>query len=1131
MNRRSLALLSLTGVLLAGSCLHAQDAAGRIIGTVTDPTAAAIPNAKITVVNAATQVKREAVTDREGNYQILAVPIGKYNVTAESSGFAKTTISAAELNINQSLHLDFKLEVSSAAETVQVEAQASNVETVNATLGQSVTSRPIVNLPLNGRNMFDLALLQPGVTPGNGNNSAAPFSIAGSRGDSITFLLDGGVNNNLLNNAPVLNPNPDTVAEFRILTSNYNAEYGRNAGGIVSVVTKSGTNALHGSAFEFLRNEKMNANSFFNNLNDTPRSILKRNQFGFTVGGPIVIPKVLNGKDKLFFFSSYQGQRLAAQTSNGSVTTFTPAELNGDFSRSNSGRTGPDDNVVAFLQANPYFQPDPTKAMQGIIDPSRIAGVASNYIKAGLIPTSPTGQLFPTGSAPNNFDETTNKIDWNITLNDRITATLGWNSNNRVDPFRFATVNGYPNNFELKRYFGSINYTKIFSAATLNEFRFTAQRNNNLQSVPGVKLPTASELGVGVTPDNPTGPPNLSFASGLDIGFSVQGPTALIDNTYTWADTFSWTRGRHSLKFGGNITPYQNNTVYDFYVNGNFFFSGDPGNGGIGSGNDYADFLLGYPDEYLQFGQAPSNIRSKNYGGFAQDEWRVRNNLVLTMGLRYEYSSPKKDLQGRSFSLNPGAKSTRFVNAPIGLQFPGDPGAPDGSNFPDKNDFAPRFGFAYAPNSKTSIRGGFGMFYDILKGEDNLQFNGQAPFFGFADLFFDPSTFSGASPIYTDPFGTAGIPNSFPSRPPQKDIDFDGSGFLPFGGGGVYFVDRNLRTPYVFQYNLSVQRQLAGSMIAEVSYVGNSSHKLTALTDSNPFVLGTTNRVLNTTPGNDRFSFSYVDTFRNLANSNYNSLQASLQRRMSDNRYLGGSYFQLSYTYGKAIDNASGFRERGGYVPAYNRRQFYAVSDNDVTNRIAFSGGWDIPFERWTGWDSRVTKGWSLYPIYTYRTGFPLDVFAGISRSRTRTGPSAAGDPNQVRANLVGSRVTVYDPKAPLDFGGLTGNYYFSPANFSTDEYFADGFDPVNNPAQRTYGTLGRNAFRGPTRSNLDLALAKTTSLFGERVKAEFRAEAFNLFNSAQFSSPSTSYTSSLFGQITNTADPRIMQLAMRFIF
>jgi len=1131
----------LAAALLLCFSLSAQEANSRVVGTVTDPTAAVVVGAKVVVTETATGTSRNTVSDKDGNFQILNLPIGAYRVDVESSGFRKSVTNERQLFLNETLRFDVKLEVGSAAETVQVETKTSTVETVTATVGSSVTGETIRAMPLNGRNALSLALLAPGVTPSSSRSVATPagtgFSIAGGRADSVTFLLDGGINNNLLNNGVVLNPNPDMVAEFKVLASNYTAEYGRNSGGVVSVVTRSGNNALHFSAFDFLRNEKLNSNPFFNNRDGQSRPILKRNQYGGTIGGPIVLPKLLNGKDKLFFFVGYQGQRQTSVVPFPASSTFTPAELNGDFSRSNVAQNGPDLGVVPFLQANPFFQPNATAAAQGIIDPSRINSVAKNYIGAGLIPTSPTGRLLPQGAAANNAEEITGRFDWVPTQNDRISATLGFNHNPVVIPNSFATVSGYSVNTEANKYLGNVNYTKIFTPMLINEARLVAQRNNNFQAAPAFSKPTGKALGFGIVSDDPTGPPMLGFASGLVTGFSPQGPTALIDNTYMFSDNLTWIRGRHTMKGGFLFVPYQNNSKYDFYVNGEFFFYGAIAAGGIGSSNDRADFLLGLPSEYFQAPQAPSNIRSKAYNGFFQDEWKVARNLTLTFGLRYEYSGPKRDLQGRSFSVFPGAQSTVFSGAPKGILFPGDALAPTGANFPDKNDWAPRFGFAWAPgkNAKMSIRGGVGVFYDILKGEDNLQFNGQIPFFAAADLFFDPLA---ANPTretnyYSSPFAAVGQVNPFPSGAINYKANFDDSGFLPLGGGGVYVVDPELRTPYVFQYNLSIQRQLPANMMAEGSYVGYSAHKLTSLMDVNPFVRGTSTRTLNTAPGNPPYAFSYFDQFTNVSNAHFNSLQLSLQQRTPTRSFMGETFYTLAYTLSHEIDNVAGFRETNSRVPFYNHNQFTASGDNDQRHRIVMSGSWDFKLDRWGG-PKRLLSGWTMSSIVTYGSGFTLDVLAGLSRSRTSTGPSGAGDPNLVRADLVAGGVTSFDPRLSQSFRGRTANYYFDPATFSNARFTtALNAAVVASPSLATYGNLGRNAFRGPGLVNADVSLSKRT-MITERLSSEFRVEFFNVFNHANFGNPTTAINSSLFGQISTTninSPSRIGQLALRFAF
>ncbi len=1136
----------------------AQNATGRITGTVTDPQGSAVPGAKVRVTNVSTNVHWDAITTTEGAYQVLDLPIGNYKVAVEREGFAKIVTDTQELEINQTLRIDIRMKVGAISETVSVQAQAAQVETVNATLGGTVRGAPIQNLPLNGRNTLDLALTQPGVVPvdndlfygsnngGNDDNGYGGISVAGGRGDAVTYLLDGGVNNRVTSNQVVFNPNPEAVEEFRLLENNYTAEYGRNGGGTISVVTKSGTNSMHGSLYDYIRNDAFNASTFFANEQGQPRPVLKRNQFGGTIGGPISLPKLINGKDRFFFFFAYQGQRQTATESLPAVATYTPAQLNGDFSNFNNA--GPDPGVVSFLQAHPFFQADPALQLQGKIDPTKIDVVAQKYIAAGLIPTSPSGQVFSQGSAKDNVDQYVGKFDFYATQNDRISLTLGYNKEPIFNPFfGSANVPGFSYNTTAWDYFTNIGYTKTFSPALLNEFHATGQRWYET-GIPASKQPAPVALGVNIQSDFAFGPPTLSFVSGMSVGYDPNVHWKA-DNTYAFTDTLTWNRGRHTWKFGGRFAILQENSVYAYYTNGIFYFDGPSG---IGSGNDLADFLFGAPDFYFQFSKAPSNEHQKQYALFGQDEWKVTPRLTLTLGLRYEYTTPETDKRGFSFSLIPGLQSQKFPNAPLGLVFPGDKGAPKGWYFPDRTNFAPRFGFAWDPygNGKASVRGGFGMFYDTLNGWMSDWATDEPPFAGAAGFSFSPIAVpaNGPSTIMALPYKNAcsnfdvngnciapfGQPDPFPSQiPPPANLNFANAGLLPIGPLDNW-VNPHLKTPYIYQYNLSVQRQLANGLMAEIGYAGSSSHKLLTWLDKDPFILGTNQRVLNTQPGVAPGTYGYATTFDGLNNANYNGLLASLTERERHIRHLGGVFFTLAYTWSHNLDNGSGFNARSQQISFYNRRAFYGNSDFDIRQRLTFSGGWDLPFaELWSSGPKRLTTGWSLYPIVFAQSGIPLDVTAGLIELSGDPGPSGAGDQQVVRADQVTSSVPTLNPRQSRTINGTTANYWFNPNDFALDPCIPTQANP--NPAPCPlgfYGTYKRNSFRGPGRINADLALEKTTALVGERVKLVFRAEAFNIFNHAEFRAPSaTSVDSGTLGQISRTFDPRILQLALKLTF
>jgi hypothetical protein len=1141
----------------------AQDTTGKIVGIVSDPSGGVVAGATVTVTNTGTQVARRTSTDRQGYYQVLELPIGRYEIAAEAAGFSRMVVAAKNsLEINQTLRIDLALTVGAVKDVVTVEGGASAVETENSTIGATVSGTAISELPLNGRNTLDLLATQPGVTPKDNDASrqAGQYSIGGGRSDSVTYLLDGGLNNHLINNDIVINPNPDAVAEFRVLQSNYAAEYGRGGGGIVSMVIKSGTNTVHGTAFDYLRNEDLDANTFFNNEQGIARQILKRNQYGFTVGGPVWLPHVVDGRNKLFFFFSYEGQKQNSNVQPGGqsnkITTFTPLEAQGNFSQAANG--GPDPTVAKFLTANPWFQPSPTLASEAIIDPSRISSVALTYLKDELLPVSPAGFVFPEATAAANHSEYLGKLDYNIGMRDTLSATFAAQDTPNTAPFSGAasatTVNGFPVSNDVAAYMGNVGYTHSFSPSTINVARFTAQRNNTKQNYPIGTQPSPAQLGVNITPDLVDGSPNINLeGSNLFAGYNPFGPANIVDNTFTFTDDFSWTRGSHLLKGGFLFSAYRDAMIYGYYLNGEFDFYGTGTS--IGSGNDLADFLMGLPDDFQEYPNAPTNIRSHSFGGYVQDAWKISPRLTLNYGLRYEYNQPKYDTQGRSFSFVSGEQSTVFPGAPLGLLFPGDKGAPRGANWPDRTNFAPRLGFAWDVfgNAKTSVRGGAGIFYDILKAEDNLQFNGQAPFFGSAYLTFSqPDGGYVSDPgILSNPFVAADAPNPFPSKPVNHQVNFADAGDLPIGGGNPFFVDPNLKTPRIYQYNVSVQQQFVNNLTMEAGYIGYVTHGLTGLTDIDPFQPGSSTRILDLQPGPGLDgAYTFMNEFQNIGRANYNALQTDLTKRLSDSRF-GNTFFTLSYTWSHVLDNESGYRQRNNFVPAANHNQFWASGDADIRQFLSLSGGWELPFQKLTTHAGWFTKGWTLYPIVTWRSGFPLDVmaFPGTASSISSPGPSGAGDIQVVRADLVAA-IQYMDPGAfrTMTVNGTvngtpttaSGNYWFNPNSFSNlreqtlnneaNPGEATSVNPASLLGQFTYGTFGRNVLRGPGAFNANLSIAKTFRL-RETTELEFRMDAFNVLNNAEFGNPDTNIGDQSFGQISSTADPRILQVALHLKF
>jgi hypothetical protein len=1150
-------LLVFLSVSLLASPVFAQR--GEISGQVLDQAGGLIPDVKLSLLNLTLGLSRELSSTDQGVFHFPLLQPGEYVLTAQRTGFGSAEVRDLRLIADQNLRLRLILRVGVQSTVIRVSDASDPIFSTSPSLGGTVAATVLNETPMVTRDVTSLALLFPGVLPSPPDPyGKTSYRISGSRVDTVTFLLDDGLDNDLLYNQVAYMPNLDSIAEFRVQTSSYPAEYGRNAGGIISMVTKSGSSDLHGSVFDYFRNDRLNANSFFDNFKGIPRDTYLLNQFGASLGGPGTLLNRLAGEKKLFYFISYEGFRQKQRLSNNSVFTYTPAELQGDFSQAGprnpvTGQPAPDPGVASFLLAHPYFQPDAGKAASAIIDPAKFDSVAGNYIKGGLIPTSPTGYATSQALSFTDADELITKLDYTPGSTDHLSLTFGANRQDFTNPFAFANVPGFATDDQFRSGFFSLSYSKAITPQLLNDFKVSANRNDREFQEPDSIQPSAMDLGVNIHPDLSTGPSLLLFSSGLQVGFGDKGTSRYVSNTYTFGDTVSWERSAHHLTAGAGLSVFQNNSNTSYLVNGQFVFYG------TSTSSDLADFLLGLPSAYLQAANSSSYTRSKFMFGFLQDEWKLTPTLSINVGLRYEYSTPKTDTQNHLFSIVPGHQSTQFPNAPVGMLFPGDAGAPRATNFPDHNNFAPRFSFTWSPRShqRFRVRGGFGVFCDILNAEDNLQFNGQEPFASSANLFFNPPPGpNGPQNFLSSPFQAAGVVDPFPSRNPPHNLDFAANGLLPIGDllRNVFVVDPRLRTPYTYQYGVNLQLKLSSSALLQIGYVGNSAHSLTALTDVNPMVLGTANRILNLTPGNssctsqtdDKCSFAAIREFKSIASANYDALEILLRKSFSQSPQIGGSYFTLGYTYSHTIDNASGFDSRNPAVPSYSPVLFRASSDSDLRHRLVASGGWTLPLHyHLPELPARLTNGWNVAGMLSWRTGFPLDVFADLPATYdfTSPGPSGAGDPSLVRANLIAPYQEL-NPRLNSTLRGIAGNYWFSPTSFSNSQcpaasnscvagptMFPSDAQVLVNPALRTYGTLPRNFFRGPGQTNLDFAFGKTTPLRPEVLSMEARVELFNALNHTQFANPNTNINDYFFGQITDTTSPRVIQLGLRLVF
>jgi len=1151
--------------VLAAACSVAPlkaDVTGTIVGTVRDASNAAVVGAQVSATNTSTNFTRETKSDSSGDFRLLALPPGPYRVTATAPGFDQFVTTAIDLTVNDQLRIDVSLKVGTVKESVTVEASPVQVETESTQLGQVVSTKQILSLPLNGRSYIDLLALQAGVAPAtsgsiqqdrpvSGISDAGNFSVNGQRETANAFLVNGGDVSEGRNNGAGLIPNLDSIQEFRLITNSFDAEYGKFSGSVMNAITKSGSNGVHGDVFEFLRNDHFDARNFF----DPSKAELRRNQFGYAVGGPFL-------RNKLFWFTDYQGTRQTQGASTGLVAMPSDSERQGIFDPSafvdsNGNPTTVDGSYWASVLSQrlgyavqagePYSSGSCATTAQCVFPGGVIPANAFSKPAIGILPYIPAPNqangFYANSSQKNKVvdDKMGQRVD---SVND---LTGNWSVYYHYDdstvndalPPGGSSIPGFPAVTPTRAQMAVLSNTKTFGGTQVNEFRLSFFRTSTHTNVPEGSFAKLSDLGfvtgvntLGINPSGPAGFPQTVPPIYFN-NFSIGVPTLTTgqpDNTYQISDGFSKVVGPHSMKFGGEFRYLQINERNTCAPNGDFTFNGSE------TGIDFADFLLGAPTSYNQCSQQFLDSRTRYGGLYFEDSFKVRPNLTVNYGLRWEVSMPWYDTEGKIETIVPGEQSTQFPTAPLGWVVPGDPGIPSTLAPTRYNNFAPRLGIAYSPGfsdgllgkltggpGKTSIRAGYGIFYTSIEDLNLFYEVGDAPF----GLYW----VSPEQPMFDQPFLTRAdgtsqtqrFPFTFPTpgSPANKTLDY--SVYLPISYSPGYSIHN--RMPYAEDYNLTVQRELTKSTVLTLAFVGTQGHKLISQFDANPgnaalclqlnaegatpacgpngeqqtYTLPNGQQVFGTRTALGP-AFGANNSFTaNIANSNYASFQTSVERKTSDMTFLA------AYTYAKAIDDASGF---GDWVNFTNYRLSRSLSSFDVRHNFVASYTWAIPFDHFlAGAPKRLVQGWQLNGITRLATGFPVQITQSAGDN------SLTGSPNTDTPNILGP-VQIQNPHNP---GPNGPNTYFLPGAFTSESL-------------GSFGTASRRFFSGPGFANWDLAMMKTTRI-RESMAVEFRAEFFNAFNHTQFNNPSGNFSSSTFGVVTTARDPRIGQMSLKFVW
>ena len=1171
---------------LLGLTLWASDG-GSLLGTITDPSGTAIPGAKVTATETVTAVKQTITTDGQGFYAFHGLPVGRYDVDVDASGFKPLRRTSVVVDVNSKAIVDVSLTIGERTETITVSESATHVETADTQMGEVITGKQMTAVPLNGRSFTDLLALQAGVAPvtsltsdttqdvgvsafsPSGGLNPGTISINGQREFANSFMLNGSDVEEDVNMGAAIIPNLDSIAEFRILTSNFDAEHGEFSGGQISVVTKSGTNAFHGDVFEFLRNTDLDARNYFS----PTRGAFDQNQFGGTLGGPI-------RRNKVFFFADYQGTRLTQGIDTGEIPVPSLQDRAGNLPDAASAFRAVDQNGnsvpttvsgaywaselsqklgYSVTEGEPYYFPGCTNSAQCVLPNASIPRTAW---------AAPAAKLLQYIPAPNNPNGTFSTSAYNETLRDDKGAyrldgsTLwgqmsayyfldGWSQNNPYPVAQGgASVPGF-NALNLGRaQLLALGDTKTIGSIAVNEFHFSFMRDStNLgQPIGGVGVSLASQGFVvgqntpGIVPlsTQTEGVESVDF-NNISIGTNTN-ELKQVNNTFQWSDNFSKVAGTHTITLGGQFHYDQVNVDPIAQLNGNFIFYGSE------TGIDFADFLLGIPSQYNQSQLQPFYGRNKYIGLYAQDGWRVRKRLTLNYGLRWDRIEPWYEKYNQIATFEPGRHSVAFPGAPAGILFPTDPGVPRTLAPAGNLDFAPRIGLAYSPSAgqdsllgkilggpgKTSVRASYGMFYTAIEALTIGIMSANAPY---GTTYTSP-----APPLFATPFITAAngqnVGQYFPvqlaplnTTASHPDASLDWSQFEPISGMPTYPATNKI--PYTGEYMLSIERAFGNNSMLSVSYVGTQAHHLLVLEEANPgnpaLCLQLSNPA-NLAPGQTPcgpFSESNVfitaggqaingtrgplgpnfgsDTMETtIGNSHYNSLQVTLRHTSGPLQLLA------AYTYSKSLDQSSNLGEE---VNPLNPSLSKALSAFDLTQNFVVSYCYQIPLERFLHGTNRWARGWEFSGITRFSTGLPVTLINYGDNSLL------GAEPNGI------NNYGVDEPDVAAGSLDLNRNPRNGQPNFNTGLF--------SENALGTPGNASRRYFHGPGMENFDVALIKNLRLT-ESKSVQFRLEAFNVFNHAQFFGPQSvdgNISSATFGQVVSAAAPRLVQTGLKFTF